>query len=71
MRKNRKHWGVFVGLALMGLAALLSFSQLAVSAEAAIAAACEGLTCTAQEDCGSKCFCNRPSQTCYLDSVPQ
>lgn len=28
---------------------------------------CHGLTCWDVSDCGSKCFCNRPSSTCYSD----
>jgi hypothetical protein len=51
-----------VVLAVLVTTCALSFGQLTVRA-----AACEGLACTAQEDCGSKCFCNRPSGFCYLD----
>lgn len=28
---------------------------------------CHLLECWAQEDCGTKCFCNRPSSLCYED----
>jgi hypothetical protein len=28
---------------------------------------CAGLACIDGSDCGSACFCNRPSQTCYKD----
>lgn len=28
---------------------------------------CHGLECWDASDCGSKCFCNRPSSTCYSD----
>jgi hypothetical protein len=29
--------------------------------------ACDTLPCWEQEDCGSKCFCNRPLARCYVD----
>lgn len=28
---------------------------------------CNWLPCTAQEDCGKSCFCNRPTGLCYLN----
>jgi hypothetical protein len=34
---------------------------------------CGGLGCTQQSDCGNqnppKCFCNRPSETCFTDEI--
>lgn len=30
---------------------------------------CHGLACYDGSDCGSKCFCNRPSGTCYADQA--
>lgn len=29
---------------------------------------CEGLACAEQQDCGTACFCNRPSTTCFGNS---
>lgn len=29
---------------------------------------CDGLECWDASDCGSKCFCNRPSGHCFEDS---
>lgn len=29
---------------------------------------CAGLACTAGSDCGTKCFCNRPTGTCIVDA---
>lgn len=53
-------------LALLVTTSAVSFGQLNAGAEEA---KCEGLMCTEQQDCGSKCFCNRPSTTCILDAV--
>lgn len=47
---------------------LVSVGQIGVGAQAD-PPACAGLSCSAQQDCGSKCFCNRPSTTCYQDSL--
>jgi hypothetical protein len=35
------------------------------------APACAGLMCYDGSDCGSKCFCNRPSATCISDAMEQ
>lgn len=53
-------------LALLVATSAFSVGQLNAQAEEA---KCEGLACTEQQDCGSKCFCNRPSGFCYLDQL--
>ena len=58
---------IMLNLLLLGLLAGCSAISLGQLNATAKAAACEGLACTAQEDCGTKCFCNRPSGFCYLD----
>lgn len=37
-----------------------------ISAEANVKP-CEGLSCNSGSDCGTSCFCNTPSTTCYLN----
>ena len=55
------------GLALaMVLAASLGAAAITLSAKGMDE--CAGLGCYAQQDCGSYCFCNRPSGFCYLDA---
>ncbi len=54
-------------LALLVTTSAVSWGQLSVGAQEG--AKCEGLMCTEQQDCGSKCFCNRPSTTCILDAM--
>jgi hypothetical protein len=56
-------------IGLLGVSCLLTVGALMTTTASARAAACDGLGCTDASDCGTKCFCNRPSQTCYLDSV--
>jgi hypothetical protein len=29
---------------------------------------CSGLSCQSQGDCGSNCFCNTPSTTCFSNN---
>lgn len=64
MRKLRRIMLDLLLLALLVGCSAVSLGQLNVTAKAA---PCEGLACTEQQDCGSKCFCNRPSGFCYLD----
>ena len=58
---------------LLVTACVVSAGQLSASAsvDSVIApgggAGCAGLGCVDKSDCGSACFCNRPSQTCYKD----
>lgn len=54
------------GLALaMVLAA--SMGAAATTLSASTLEACAGLNCYDGSDCGSYCFCNRPSGACFLD----
>lgn len=64
MRKLRRIMLDLLLVTLLAGSAAVSLGQLTVPAKAA---PCEGLACTEQQDCGSKCFCNRPSGFCYLD----
>lgn len=48
-------------------ASVISFGQIRAGAQST--PACAGLSCSEQQDCGSKCFCNRPSTTCYQDAL--
>jgi len=57
---------------LLLAACVVSAGQLSASAQSDIIVDsgggggwCAGLTCIDGSDCGSACFCNRPSQTCY------
>jgi hypothetical protein len=59
---------------LLITACVVSAGQLSASAQSVIVidpggggAGCAGLGCVDKSDCGSACFCNRPSQTCYKD----
>lgn len=58
---------------LLVTACVVSAGQLSASANSEIVidpgggGGCAGLGCVDKSDCGSACFCNRPSQTCYKD----
>jgi hypothetical protein len=56
---------------LLITACVVSAGQLSASAQSVIidpgGGGCAGLGCVDKSDCGSACFCNRPSQTCYKD----
>jgi hypothetical protein len=52
-------------------ACVVSAGQLTARAQIASEPACAGLSCYDGSDCGSKCFCNRPSSTCYSDALDQ
>lgn len=58
---------------LLVAACVVSAGQLSARAQSDIivdpgtGGGCAGLTCIDKSDCGSACFCNRPSQTCYKD----
>jgi hypothetical protein len=66
MTKLRRMMLELFVLALLVGSSAISLGQLNARASEA---PCEGLACTEQQDCGSKCFCNRPSGFCYLDSL--
>ncbi len=51
---------------LLMVTTAVTFGQLTAKAQRD-PGACGGLDCTAQEDCGSKCFCNRPTGKCYVN----
>lgn len=55
--------------ALWALAAALTFglvtSTLSVTRVEANEHICSSLNCTDQADCGTKCFCNKPSGMCF------
>ena len=57
-----------VALLLVGCA--VSADQLMTKVQAN-EPACAGLMCYDGSDCGSKCFCNRPSSTCISDALDQ
>ncbi len=63
--KLKEAFAVFVLLT----ACVVSAGQLSASAsvDTLPGGGCAGLTCIDKSDCGSACFCNRPSQTCYKD----
>ncbi len=51
------------------LALVMLFAVLATGPQvAAQKPVCDGLECWDASDCGSKCFCNRPSGHCFEDS---
>jgi len=52
-----------IAAAVMLAAVLVATQEIAK----ANAPACDGLACTSASDCGTKCFCNTPSQKCYVD----
>jgi hypothetical protein len=57
---------------LLVTACVVSAGQLSASANSDViidpgGGGCAGLGCVDKSDCGSACFCNRPSQTCYKD----
>ena len=54
---------LFVLTLLVGTS-VVSFGQLSARANNP---ACAGLACNQPSDCGSKCFCNGPSSTCFVD----
>lgn len=54
-------------LGLLGMSFTFTVVQLAMAQTQP--PACVSLACTAQEDCGSKCFCNRPSGGCFADDL--
>jgi len=64
-RRVKEAFAVVVLLA----ACVVSAGQLSAKAQLAPdpGGGCAGLTCVDKSDCGSACFCNRPSQTCYKD----
>lgn len=66
MKKMKDRMMQFLMLGLLGISFAFSVGQLTIKAQTQ--PACAGLQCTAQEDCGSKCFCNRPSGGCFSDS---
>jgi hypothetical protein len=55
-------------LALLGLVALGLLSGEAFMLRASfVESSCDGLQCYDGSDCGTACFCNRPSGYCYLN----
>lgn len=66
MKKAKDRVIQFVMLVFLGISITATVGQLAMAQSAP---ACAGLQCTAQEDCGSKCFCNRPSGGCFADQM--
>lgn len=68
MKNLTKRLTEVFAVALLLTACVVSAGQLTTTARASEAPpACAGLTCWDASDCGSKCFCNRPSSTCYSD----
>ena len=56
-----------VMFAALVVTCLVSAGQIGASAQSA--PNCHGLQCSDGSDCGSKCFCNRPSNQCYADTL--
>ena len=58
----------FVNFGLVGVLAVsfvFTIGQLVSTAQ--VPPVCEGLQCEGQQDCGSKCFCSRPTHGCFRD----
>jgi hypothetical protein len=68
MKTLRTRLVEFVMFALLVTFCAISAGQSMVKASN-IPPACAGLSCYDGSDCGSKCFCNRPSSTCYDDTL--
>jgi hypothetical protein len=60
-----------LAVVLLLTACVISAGQLTARAQIGGESACAGLSCTDGSDCGSKCFCNRPSSTCFDDTLIQ
>jgi hypothetical protein len=58
-----------VVLFLMVSSIVASIGQLTVSAQDPLQSPCVGLPCWDGSDCGTKCFCNRPTGTCVADTI--
>jgi hypothetical protein len=57
---------LFQKLVLVAMIGLVSASLLQLSA-VANEPECANLTCKSASDCGSKCFCNTPTEHCFED----
>lgn len=63
-------------LSFFGATLLAGSAGIAMSAKALVKpvfAACDGLECTSAADCGSRCFCNNPTNTtghCFTNPPP-
>ena len=66
MKKIKDRMMQFLMLGLLGISFAFTVGQLTAMAQSQ--PACAGLQCTEQQDCGSKCFCNRPSGGCFSDA---
>ena len=66
MTQLKTSLGYVAALAFCAAAISFSGSQLTVQSEA-MAPNCSGLTCNTGSDCGSKCFCNGPLESCIVD----
>jgi hypothetical protein len=69
MKSLTKRLTEVFAVALLLTTCVVSAGQLSV--KAAETPWCHLLECNSQPDCGSKCFCNTPSRTCYDDSAEQ
>jgi hypothetical protein len=67
MKRLRARLAEVVVFTLLVGACVASAAQ--VTVRASDPPACAGLACYDGSDCGSKCFCNRPSSTCYSDQL--
>jgi hypothetical protein len=55
-------------LGLLAVSSVFSIGQLTAQAQdPSKDPACAGLMCYDGSDCGTKCFCNRPSATCIVN----
>lgn len=72
MKLLTKRLTELLAVVLLLTACVISAGQLTARAQVGgETPACAGLSCYDGSDCGSKCFCNRPSSTCYDDTLIQ
>jgi hypothetical protein len=64
MKKVKDRLVQIAMLGLLGVSITFTVGQIAM---AQTIPACAGLACASGEDCGTKCFCNRPSRECISD----
>jgi hypothetical protein len=68
MKTLTKRLSEVLAVAVLFAACVISAGQLSATAQEIEVPVCDGLECWDASDCGSKCFCNRPSSTCFDDT---
>lgn len=66
MKTLTKRLTEVLAVVMLFTACVVSAGQLTV--KASDTPACDGLECWDASDCGTKCFCNRPSGYCFADA---